>query len=201
MSPSQTVACIAFDGKKRIAHGALPDVARAAKQALDAGASGPLLVFDERDSRQLEIDFRGSVDDVLSRLAPHATSASPAEPVTRGPGRPKLGVVPREVTLLPRHWTWLGQQPGGASAVLRRLVEQSIRHGGAKERARQAMESVDRFMQVMAGDEPGYEEASRSFYRGDRERFGSLTARWPADVRVHLRQLAAAAWDERADAG
>jgi hypothetical protein len=201
MPLSQAAACIAFDGKKRIAHGALADVARAAKQALDAGATGPLLVFDERDSRQLEIDFRGSMDDVLSRLAPHATAASPAEPTVRGPGRPKLGVVPREVTLLPRHWAWLGQQPGGASAVLRRLVEQSIRQGGAKERARQATESVDRFMRVMAGDEPGYEEASRAFYRGDRERFGALTARWPADVRAHVRQLAAVAWDERADAG
>ena len=157
-----------------------------------------MLVFDERDSRQVEIDFRGSVDDVLARLAP---SAAPAEPASRGPGRPRLGVVSREVTLLPRHWTWLGKQPGGASAVLRRLVEQSIRHGGAKERARQAMESVDRFMRVMAGDEPGYEEASRAFYRGDRERFNALTAAWPADVRAHLRQLAAVAWDERADAG
>jgi hypothetical protein len=160
-----------------------------------------LPVFDEHDSRQLEIDFLGSVDEVLSRLAPHAASASAAEPAARGPGRPRLGVVPREVTLLPRHWAWLGQQPGGASAVLRRLVEQSIRHGGAKERARQAMESVDRFMRVMAGDEPGYEEASRAFYRGDRERFGALTAAWPADVSAHLQQLAAVAWDERADAG
>ena len=198
MPSSHAVSCIAFDGPKQIANGALADVARAAKQALDAGATGPLLVFDERDSRQVEIDFRGSVDDVLARLAP---SAAPAEPASRGPGRPKLGVVSREVTLLPRHWTWLGQQPGGASAVLRRLVERSIRHGGAKERARQAMESVDRFMRVMAGDEPGYEEASRAFYRGDRERFNALTAAWPADVRAHLRQLAAVAWDERDDAG
>ncbi|EIL92130.1 DUF2239 family protein [Rhodanobacter spathiphylli] len=192
-----TTSCIAFDGPQRIGQGALADVARAAKQRLDAGAAGPLLVFDERDSRPIEIDFRGSVDDVLARLAP----ATPAEPANRGPGRPKLGVVPREVTLLPRHWDWLGQQPGGASAVLRRLVEQSIRQGGAKERARQAIESVDRFMRVMAGDEPGYEEASRAFYRGDRERFGALIAAWPADVSAHLQQLAAIAWDERADAG
>jgi len=200
MLPSQAVSCIAFDGSKQIAHGTLADVARAAKQALDTGAAGPLLVFDERDSHQVEIDFRGSVDDVLSRLAPHAAPAAAAEPASRGPGRPKLGVVPREVTLLPRHWAWLGQQPGGASAVLRRLVEQSIRHGGGKERARQAMESVDRFMRVMAGDEPGYEEASRAFYRGDRARFGVLTATWPADVGAHVRQLAAVAWDEREDA-
>ena len=198
MSPSHTAPCIAFDGQKRIAHGQLIDVARAAKQALDAGAAGPLLVFDEHDSLPIEIDFRGSVDDVLAHLAP---DPAPAEPARRGPGRPKLGVVPREVTLLPRHWEWLGQQSEGASAVLRRLVEQSIRHGGAKQRARQAVESVDRFMRVMAGDKPGYEEASRAFYRGERERFATLTAAWPADVRRHLRQLAAVAWDEREDAG
>jgi len=189
-------SCIAFDGSTRIAQGPLAEVARAAKQALDAGAAGPLLVLDEHDSRTVEIDFRGSVDEVLARLATPA-----AEPATRGPGRPKLGVVPREVTLLPRHWTWLGQQPGGASAALRRLVEQSIREGGAKERARRAMESVDRFMRVMAGDAPGYEEASRAFYRADRQRFNALTAAWPKDVGEHLRQLAAIAWDERRDAG
>ena len=197
MSPFLTTPCIAFDGQKRIAHGALDDVARAAKQALDRGAAGPLLVFGEHDSRRIEIDFRGSVDEVLARLAPEA---APLEPVSRGPGRPKLGVVPREVTLLPRHWDWLGRQSGGASAALRRLVEQSIRHGGAKERARQAAESVDRFMRVMAGDEPGYEEASRAFYRGDRKRFDALVGHWPADVRAHLRQLAAVAWAEQADA-
>ncbi|MEO8780295.1 MAG: DUF2239 family protein [Rhodanobacter sp.] len=198
MSPSRTTSCIAFNGQQRIAHGALADVARVAKQALDAGTAGPLLVFDEHDSYPIEIDFRGSVDDVLARLAP---DPAPAEPPRRGPGRPRLGVVPREVTLLPRHWDWLGQQPEGASAVLRRLVEQSIRHGGAKQRVRQALESVDRFMRVMAGDESGYEEASRAFYRGDRERFATLTATWPTDVREHLRQLAAVAWDERDDAG
>lgn len=200
MSPSRTTRCIAFAGQKRIAHGPLAEVARAAKLALDAGAAGPLLVFDEHDSRQIEIDLRGSVDDVMARLVFQGEPAAPAEPASRRPGRPKLGVVPREVTLLPRHWTWLGQQPGGASAALRRLVEQSIRHGGAKERARQAVESVDRFMRVMSGNEPGYEEASRAFYRADRDRFGALTAAWPADVRAHLRQLAAVAWDEREDA-
>jgi hypothetical protein len=194
MSP--TTSCIAFDGPQRIAQGTLADVARATNLRLDAGATGPLLVFDERDSRPIEIDLRGSVDDVLARLP----SATPAEPASRGPGRPKLGVVPREVTLLPRHWDWLGQQPGGASAVLRRLVEHAIRQGGAKERARHAVESVDRFMRVMAGDAPGYEEASRAFYRGERERFAALVTDWPADVRIHLQQLAAVAWDEQADA-
>ncbi|MEO6798654.1 MAG: DUF2239 family protein [Rhodanobacter sp.] len=198
MSSSQTTSCIAFDGHTRIAQGALAEVARAAKQQLDAGATGPLLVFDELDSRQLEIDFRGSVEDTLARLA---SGGAPAELASRGPGRPRLGVVAREVTLLPRHWEWLGRQPGAASGALRRLVEQSLRQGGATERARQAVESVDRFMRVMAGNEGGYEEASRAFYRGDRERFAALTAEWPPDVRAHLHQLAAIAWDEQGSAG
>lgn len=199
MSLHDVTSCIAFDGQKRIARGALTEVVRAAKQALDAGSAGPLLIFDEHSSCPIEIDVRGTVDEVLARLTPHVVAAAPV--VSRGPGRPKLGVVPREVTLLPRHWNWLGQQSGGASAVLRRLVEQSIRNGGAKERARQAVESVDRFMRVMAGDAPDYEEASRAFYRGERERFIALTTAWPADVRAHLQQLAAIAWDEQMDSG
>lgn len=198
MTHHSATSCLAFDQQKLIASGALADVVRAAKQALDAGSAGPLLILDDHSSRPIEIDFRGTVDEVLARLTPNAVVT---EPASRGPGRPKLGVVPREVTLLPRHWDWLGQQSGGASAVLRRLVEQSIRNGGAKERARQAVESVDRFMRVMAGDAPDYEEASRAFYRGERERFIALTAAWPADVRAHLQQLTAIAWDEQMDVG
>lgn len=198
MTSFEKDSCTAFDHQQLIASGALTDVVRAAKQAIDAGTAGPLLIFDDRSSRQIEIDFRGSVDDVLARLQPAAPAA---DATARGPGRPKLGVVPREVTLLPRHWDWLGQQPGGASAVLRRLVEQALRGNDAAERARQAMESVDRFMRVMAGDLPGYEEASRALYRGERKRFGTLTAAWPPDVRNHLRKLAAIAWDEQKDAG
>ncbi|MHB1056996.1 MAG: DUF2239 family protein [Rhodanobacter sp.] len=188
-------SCTAFDHQRLIASGPLAEVARAAKQALDAGAGGPLLIFDDRSSRQVEIDFRGTLDEVLARL-PHDDST----PSSRGPGRPKLGVVPREITLLPRHWDWLATQPGGASAALRRLVEHASRDGDGKGRARLAVEAVDRFMQVMAGDLAGYEEASRAFYRGERERFATLTAAWPQDVRAHLQKLAAIAWDEQSDA-
>jgi len=190
--------CTAFDHQRLIASGDLADVARAVKQALDAGAAGPLLIFDDRDGRQVEIDFRGTPDEVLARL--RRTPAGAPVPARRGPGRPKLGVVPREVTLMPRHWDWLARQPAGASATLRRLVEQAMRGHGPAELARQAVESVDRFMQVMAGDLAGYEEASRAFYRGERERFARLIARWPPDIRAHLRNLAAMAWDAQADA-
>jgi hypothetical protein len=190
--PSQPT-CSAFDHQRLIASGPLIEVVRATKQALDAGAQGPLLIFDDHSSRQIEIDFRGTIAQVLARL-PQGEAAP--EPATRGPGRPKLGVVPREVTLLPRHWDWLSSQPGGASAVLRRLVEQAMRNHGAKDRARLALESVDRFMLAMTGDLSQHEEASRAFYRHERERFITLTESWPHDVRDHLRQLAATAWDD-----
>lgn len=188
MHPSQSQTCTAFDGHHLIASGVLREVAAATKRAIDAGARGPVLVFDDQTSLPVEIDFRGTVDDVLSRIAPLADAAP------RGPGRPRLGVVAREVTLLPRHWEWLATQPGGASATLRRLVEEARRGGG--DRARRAGEALDRFMQAMAGDLPHYEEASRAYWRGDRDRFDDLIDTWPADVRDHARRLAASAWHD-----
>jgi len=198
MSPHDSTTCTAFDGHRLLASGPLDEVALAAKQALDAGAQGPLLVFDDASSLPVEIDFRGTPKEMLARLRRAAATPLPAG-ATRGPGRPKLGVTAREVTLLPRHWDWLGQQPGGASATLRRLVEEAKRASGAKERARQASESADRFMRVMAGDLPGYEEASRAFWRGQRSAFARRIKAWPQDVRDHLLRLATMAWDEQAD--
>ncbi|HEY0197428.1 MAG TPA: DUF2239 family protein [Rhodanobacter sp.] len=108
--------------------------------------------------------------------------------------------MPREVTLLPRHWDWLAQQPGGAAAVLRQLVERAVRGNEAEQRAHASNESADRFMQVMAGELPGHQEASRAFYRGARAAFAKRIAGWPRDVRGHLQCLAAIAWDKQADA-
>jgi hypothetical protein len=189
MIPNASSACTAFDGHRLLASGSCADVALATKRALDAGAAGPVQVFDDRSGHPVEFDLRGSEADVLARLQP---APAPA----RGPGRPRLGVTPREVTLLPRHWDWLAAQPGGASAVLRRLVEQALREGGPAQRAREASEAVDRFMRAMTGNLPGHEEASRAFWRGERTRFTALTTDWPVDVRDHLRRLAAMAWDE-----
>ncbi len=188
--------CSAFDGHRLIASGSPATVAVATRHALDRGAQGPVLVFDDHSSRQIEFDLRGTPAQVEARV--RSASSAPA-PVKRGPGRPRLGVTAREVTLLPRHWDWLAQQPGGASAVLRRLVEQASRHEAPKQRARLAMEAVDRFMQAMTGNFTGHEEASRAFYRGERERFATLTEPWPIDVRDHLRSLATTAWDAQAD--
>ena len=189
MHPHASPTCTAFDGHRLLASGACAEVALAVKRAFDAGADGPLLVFDDRSGRTVEFDLRGSEADLLARL-------QPAPPAPRGPGRPKLGVTAREVTLLPRHWDWLAAQPGGTSAVLRRLVEQAMRQGGAAQLAREAAEAVDRFMLAMTGNLPGHEEASRAFWRGERDRFNQLAGRWPVDVRNHLRRLVAIAWDE-----
>ena len=192
MHPSQSQSCTAFDGHRLIASGPLREVATATKRAIDAGAKGPVLVFDDQTSLPVEIDFRGNVDDVLARLGLAAEPGNDAAP--RGPGRPRLGVVAREVTLLPRHWEWLAAQSGGASATLRRLVEEARR--SEQDRTRRAGEALDRFMQAMAGDLPHYEEASRAYWRGERDRFGKLIETWPSDVRDHAQRLAAAAWND-----
>ncbi|MFC5742297.1 DUF2239 family protein [Dyella tabacisoli] len=192
MQAHSNVTCTAFVGHRLIASGPLSEVVLATKQALDAAGDEPVLIFNDRSSRQVEIDFRGTPGEVLARLSDDTT----APPAARGPGRPKLGVVAREVTLLPRHWDWLATQPGGASAALRRLVEDASRGNNSKVRAREASEAVDRFMQTMTGDFPGHEEASRAFWRKEAAMFEAVTAPWPVDVRDHLRRLAAMAWDE-----
>ncbi|HEX8779167.1 MAG TPA: DUF2239 family protein [Rhodanobacter sp.] len=196
MSPHDAPTCTAFDGHTRVASGALADVALAVKRLLDKAPTCTPLIFDDATGQPVEIDFRGSADEVLARLQPAAEGDAP-----RGAGRPRLGVVAREVTLLPRHWYWLNSQPGGASATLRRLVEEARRNGSARDRARLAGEAADRFMRVVAGDLAGYEEASRALWRGDREAFNRRTRGWPKDVREHARRLAAIARDAQAEVG
>jgi hypothetical protein len=194
--------CIAFTGQTCIASGRLTDVAREAKKVMDGDDTKTMLVFDAMTSHQVEVDFRGTPEDVVSRLTassgriPASDSApaeaeAPGEPgATRAPGRPKLGVVAREVTLLPRHWEWLSEQPGGASVTLRKLVEEARRSTEGEVRKRRGRESCYRFMNTMAGNDPGYEEALRALYAGERERFQALTESWPPDVGDHARRLA-----------
>lgn len=189
----------AFFGESRIAAGSLPEVAREVWRTCQREPDASVLVFDDNTSRQAELDLRGSMEDVVTRL--DMTDRTPlASPKPRGRGRPKLGVVPREVTLLPRHWEWLGSQPGGASAALRRLVEDARRGHGDAEKARQSGEAVYRFMSVMGGNREGFEEALRAFYRSEKDTFRAHIATWPKDIRAHLQRLAAMAWDDQAAA-
>jgi uncharacterized protein len=187
-------AYVAFDGDRRIASGELRDVVRAAKQMLDRRKDAAILVFDGRTSAPVDIDFRGSVDDVLARLpaksAPAVATEDVDAQVTRGPGRPKLGVVAREVTLLPRHWDWLSKQKGGASVAIRRLIEDARRTGEDRDRVRLAQDSAYRFMSAMAGNRPHYAEAIRALFANDAARFRELIAEWPADVRNHIARRA-----------
>jgi hypothetical protein len=200
MNPASDIPYLVFEGDRCIGAGDLRTVARAAKEALDRRKDAAVLVFDNA-SGPIDIDFRGSVDDVLARL-PAADAAVAAEDAAvaapRGPGRPKLGVVAREVTLLPRHWEWLAQQSGGASVALRRLVDEARRANKEKDRVRQAREAAYRFIAAMGENKPHYEEVARALFAGDAERFQAWTAAWPADVRDHARRLAAAAFEQPA---
>lgn len=184
----------AFAGDRLLASGPTPEVALAIKAAIAVNGDAALLVFDDRTGRQVDFDLRGSDEEIVARLTPAAPASDPAKteaaPARRTSGRPKLGVVAREITLLPRHWQWLAAQPGGASVTLRKLVDAARNAGGGETSARQAREAADRFMGAMLGNRPGYEEASRALYAGDRERFFEISEPWPADLRDHARRLA-----------
>jgi len=183
-----------FAGDHCLARGSILDVALAARRAADAGEARTIVVLDAVTSHVVDLDLRGTDDEIAARLA-HA--AAPVEPAagssgdarTAGPGRPRLGVVSREVSLLPRHWDWLKTQRGGASAALRRLVDEARRHSGPHDRLAAAQESVDRFLRVIGGDRPHYEEALRAFYAGRDDELRQLVAGWPADIREHLDTL------------
>jgi uncharacterized protein len=209
----QNILCTAFEGSRQIASGALKDVAFAAKPVVDAGAGQPqplpVLIFNDANSEVIELDWRGSTAEFAARFElvaramaatevpennqPAATSpaasATDATPPPRGPGRPRLGVVAREVTLLPRHWEWLASQPGGASVALRRLVEVARRTSEVKDRVRRTSEVGYKFMSTMAGHEAGFEEASRALFAGDQAGFEANIAAWPADVQTHLKKI------------
>jgi hypothetical protein len=192
------VTCTAFQGTRRIAAGPLLEVALALHGVAENGDS--IQIFDDETSRQVELDLRGTLEDVRARYGeeervPDGEDGQEGEEQAgqRRMGRPKLGVVAREVTLLPRHWEWLAGQTGGASVALRKLVEEARRAGEAKDRVRRARETAYRFMSAMAGNEPGYEEALRALFAGDGARLEEMTAGWPQDVRAHAMMLAARA--------
>ena len=188
---SPTLTCTSFEGDRRIASGELTHVIAETKRVVEQNGNLPILIFNNASSESIEVDFRGTLDDVLSRLI---TPAIAGEEMPRGRGRPKLGVVAREVTLLPRHWEWINVQPGGASVALRKLVEKARTANEDKDRIRKGQEVCYRFMSAMAGDKPGFEEASRALFAGNAERFNECIAPWPEGVREHVRMLAAGAF-------
>ncbi|MCB1642856.1 MAG: DUF2239 family protein [Xanthomonadales bacterium] len=160
------------------------------------GQRGQLLVFDADSGEQLDVDHSAPWQELtrqLQWLAQERRGENEA-PARSGPGRPRLGVVAREVTLLPRHWQWLSLQPGGASATLRRLVEQARKAGAEKESQRLAQDATFRFLNTLAGDLPGFEDACRALYAGQSEAFSACLKDWPADVRQHAVRMAQSAF-------
>ena len=224
MREPDTTCCIAFAGDRSVAAGTLLEVARAVKSLIDRDPVTPVVVFADDSSEVIDLDLRGSVEEVLRRLAesspyppsPHARSAALTQPnpdsepttanatVRNGPGRPKLGVVAREVTLLPRHWEWLATQPGGASVVLRKLVERARMELSPQDRTRRAQESTYRFLSALAGNLAGFEEATRKLFANDRAGFAQQVQAWPDDIRTHATKLAERAfnaWAAESDGG
>ena len=184
--------CIAFAGTELLAKGELVDVVRAVKAALDKGTERSIALLDAETSKPVEINFTGTEEEVLQRI-PRAPG--------RSAGRPKLGVIPREVTLLPRHWEWLAKQPGGASVALRKLVEHASRDAREADTMREARDAAYRFMHELMGDAAGFEEASRALFAADGERFRGLVTEWPEGVRTHLLELAGPAFGAAAASG
>lgn len=193
-TPSLPSHC-AFVQQALLASGSLQEVAVAVSRVLAREPDASILVFDNATGQQVELDLRGDAAAVAARHAPAAAPADSAEaagaaPAAKPRGRPRLGVVSREVTLLPEHWDWLGAQPGGASVALRKLVLQAMRAGAGAEAARRARERTYAFMSAMAGNLPGFEEATRALFAGDLERLAWLASTWPPDIRDHVARLA-----------
>jgi hypothetical protein len=164
------MAYSAFLGFEQLGSGSL-----AQAYAVSRDANGAL-IFDLETGRVVDIDPRFPPGDEAPR-----------------PGRPKLGVTAREITLLPRHWDWLATQPGGASVALRKLVEEASRSPKAQKRA--CRDAAYRFATVLVGNAPGYEEAIRALYAGQDEEFAGYIEAWPSDVRKALLAMTTAAFD------
>jgi hypothetical protein len=201
MPDDPTRTFTAFVGVRRLASGRLIDVALAVKaRAAEGGDS--ILAFDDRSGAVVDLDLRGTDAEITARFAEignagDATSGveTRADPAgaPRSRGRPKLGVIAREVTLLPRQWEWLASQPGGASQALRRLVDEARRVDGGQTRTKAAQEAAYRFLSALAGDLPGFEEVIRALFAGDGEGFADRMTAWPPDVRAHALKIAALA--------
>ena len=187
-------AWVAFEHHRNIAAGLPAAVINAVQQRLAAEPNAMPVVLDAATSERIELDWRAPLEQLLTLLpapAPQTAESENADEAPRGPGRPKLGVTAREVTLLPRHWEWLARQPGGASVALRKLVQSAMREGSTADARRRATDAAYRFMSIVGGDLPHYEEISRALFAGELARLRTLVGGWPADVSAHLLALTA----------
>lgn len=178
----------AFEGPDRLFKGNLQDVVLKTKRRLGRAENSSILIFSDATGRTIDFNFHGSEKDVSRRLEMYVDQAG--NKPSFGPGRPRLGVISREISLLPRHWEWLATQPGGASAAIRRLIEEAKKKSAARGSIKQLQERAYQFMTVIAGDLAGYEEALRALYRADRKHFLLKIQDWPCDIKNYLMELA-----------
>lgn len=172
MNPSSIL--VAFDGSQRIGRGSHAEIAQKVSTYLRGKPQAQPLFFDTQTGRQTDLDWRSAPAE-----APQAKAATR---LRAGKGRPKLGVVAKEVTLLPRHWDWLGQQPGGASVTLRKLIERASKDPAPAEKQRARAEAAYHFMHAVAGNLPGFEDASRQLFAGNVWGLSATMAKWPGDI-------------------
>lgn len=161
----------AFAGAEQIATGSLQEVTLVARASYEAGLTH-LLIFDDLSGRQVDLDLRNTPSENKSDGAPR--------------GRPRLGVTAREVTLLPRHWEWLADQPGGASAALRSLVDQA--QNSASGLAEKRRTATYRVMLALAGNLPRYEDANRALFAGDLDTAETIAKAWPRDISAYIQK-------------
>ena len=206
MNEQKRQCCTAFQGNRCIASGNVLNVIRKTKEVIDQGTQDSILIFDDATSEIIEADFRGTAENVIQKFKKSMTEEpsdndlpNMEQKSQRRPGRPKLGVVGREVTLLPRHWEWLSDQPGGASVTLRKLVEEARRANRGRDKIRRCQESAYRFMSAMAGDLPGFEEASRALFAEDSKRFNDYIAVWPEDLKKHVEKISKGVFENSKD--
>ena len=211
MPDPTTTSCTAFAGQRLLLTGPLAEIALAVRRS--SVVTETVLVFDDATGCIIDLDLRGDDAEILQRLSqPRKINAGRYRPKTdpasdsagseeaqsqKTRGRPKLGVVAREVTLLPRQWEWLTDQPGGASATLRRLVDEARKAASPRQQRRAAQEAAYQFMQAIAGDLPGYEEATRALFADDRSSLENRIAAWPEDIRTYALRLAFGAGDNQ----
>ncbi len=196
--PSQSYTL--FRNNTLVANGDMADIKASILAVNERFPEGTYLCFNDLTGEYVDVDFHTEKSTKplkkqteLKRGRPSFLKAPRAK--TKKAGRPSLGVVAREVTLLPRHWKWLNSQSSSASSALRELIDETIRTGRNPLEARNAMARADKFMSTALGDQPGYEEASRALYRADKETFYKLIEAWPNDLKNYVKQLSNPAFD------
>lgn len=192
MSARATDFVTVFAAEEKIAAGEIREVIHAIKDHLRQTPRARILIVSDVTGAPVDLDLRGTADTVIKKLE---AETAELEEKKSGPGRPRLGVVAREVTLLPHQWDWLSSQPGGASVTLRKLVEDAKKKNFAKDQVRRAQEVTHKFMSTMAGDLAGYEEALRALYARDRKSFLSAMREWPVDIREHALKISKLVWE------